>query len=601
VRRLLGFLVFAIAIAASTVVPANAQDSRPNILLVLFDDVGFTDFGAYGGFARTPNIDALARQGTKFSRFCSSPFCGPSRAMLMTGMDNHQVGMGTLVETVTSEMQKFPGYSMKWNDDQKTIASRLSKAGYQTFVTGKWGIGKTGANLPNRFGFDRSYVMDATGGSNYDASPYLPGYDDVSWYEDGKPVTLTDDYYSSRSLVDKLIEYVDARDSNKPFFGFLSLQAVHIPVQAPKSFIDGYDGVFDAGWDVMREEKLQRAIELGLVPATTKLAPAPKTHRSWDDLSAKDKVIAAREMQVNAGMLEAADQNFGRLLEHLKKAGVLENTIVIVTSDNGAESGETEFHGAIKTAVLEGIKLIEGFDTSFENLGQPHSLTAIGPEWASVSSAPFHLYKFYSSEGGLRVPLVVTGPGIAASDLRHAPVHVTDLVPTLLEAAGVEYSVDDFYGRSLLTVLKGDSEKSYTDQESFAFEVSGNAALYRGNWKITRLAAPLGDSQWRLYDLSIDPGETTDVSAEKPVLFEELKGEYQAYSEEVGVLELGPDDFAHKQLFKNIATKSLKKYWLYLVALAFSLGLVIFVIFRLARKLMRRPAAGTPIGSQQTT
>ena len=276
-HRLLRLFVFAVVVSVSIVVPpAFAQDSRPNILLVLFDDVGFTDFGAYGGYARTPTIDALARKGTKFSRFYSSPFCGPSRAMLLTGMDNHQVGMGTLVETVTPEMQKYPGYSMKWKDDQKTIASLLSKAGYQTFVTGKWGIGKTGANLPNRFGFDRSYVMDATGGSNYDASPYLPGYDDVSWFEDGKPVTLPDDYYSSRSLVDKLIEYVDARDASKPFFGFLSLQAVHIPVQAPTSFIDGYDGVFDAGWDVLREEKLQRAIELGLVPATTKLPSPPK-------------------------------------------------------------------------------------------------------------------------------------------------------------------------------------------------------------------------------------------------------------------------------------------------------------------------------------
>ena len=180
VRRLLRLSVFAVVLSVSIVVPpAIAQDSRPNILLVLFDDVGFTDFGAYGGYARTPTIDALARQGTKFSRFYSSPFCGPSRAMLLTGMDNHQVGMGTLVETVTPEMKKYPGYSMKWKDDQKTIASLLSKAGYQTFVTGKWGIGKTGANLPNRFGFDRSYVMDATGGSNYDASPYLPGYDDV--------------------------------------------------------------------------------------------------------------------------------------------------------------------------------------------------------------------------------------------------------------------------------------------------------------------------------------------------------------------------------------------------------------------------------------
>lgn len=165
---------FFVATLCSTDV--SAQDKRPNILVILFDDVGFMDFGAYGSDSRTPNIDTLATKGTMLSRYYTSPFCGPSRAMLMTGMDNHQTGMGTLVETVSPKLQSKPGYSMAWGREQKTIASLLSAAGYQTFVTGKWGIGKTGANLPNAFGFDRSYVMDATGGSNYNAKPYLPGY-----------------------------------------------------------------------------------------------------------------------------------------------------------------------------------------------------------------------------------------------------------------------------------------------------------------------------------------------------------------------------------------------------------------------------------------
>ncbi|MGF1511779.1 MAG: arylsulfatase [Myxococcota bacterium] len=593
-RRLYRSFLTAVLVSAPTAMPAFAQTGRPNILLVLFDDVGFSDFGAYGGYARTPNIDAMAKDGAMLSRFYSSPFCGPSRAMLMTGMDNHQVGMGTLVETVTPEMQEFPGYSMRWEQHQKTIASLLSDAGYQTFVTGKWGIGKTGANLPNKFGFDRSYVMDATGGSNYDASPYLPGYDDVDWFEDGEPVTLPEDYYSSRSLVDKLIEYVDQGDPNKPFFGFLSLQAVHIPVQAPTSYIDGYNGVFDAGWDVMRDQKLERTMALGLVPPTTKLAPAPETHRAWEDLSPDDKAISAREMQVNAGMLEAADANIGRLLDHLEARGVLENTIVIVTSDNGAEAAETEFKGALQTALLEGVKLIEGLDTSYDNLGQPRSLTAIGPEWAAVSSAPFDLYKFYGSEGGLRVPLVIAGPGITASGIVDAPIHVADLVPTLLDAVGVSYDPDTFYGRSAIPVLTGAAETSYSDQESFGFEVSGNAALYRGNWKITRLAAPLGDSQWRLYDLSTDPGETTDLSSERPELFEDMKAEYRSYSQTVGVFELGPEDSAFKELFKKIATKSLHKYWPYLVGLVgvvIALILAIYAAVRFARITIRRAAA----------
>ncbi|MEL6103712.1 MAG: sulfatase-like hydrolase/transferase, partial [Pseudomonadota bacterium] len=408
----------ALLITAATALPATAQETRPNILVVLFDDVGFTGFGAYGADAATPRIDGLAQSGTLFSRYYSSPFCGPSRAMLMTGLDNHQTGMGTLVETVTPEQRALPGYSMVWEDDQQTIASLLAEAGYQTYVSGKWGIGAKGKNLPDRFGFDRSYVMDSTGGSNYDHSHYLPGYPEVSWYEDGEPVRLPEDFYSSRNLVDQMIRYIEEGDADQPFFGFLSLQAVHIPVQAPAEYIDRYDGVFDAGWDVMREERLERAIALGLVPATTTLAPVHEDHRAWDALSDREKEVAARAMQVNAGMKEAADFHIGRLLDHLDATGQLENTIVVVTSDNGAESGVTSLENPVFNTLLSGIHRLEGYDTSPENMGLPGSLTAIGPEWASVEASPFNLYKFYSSEGGLRVPLVMAGPGIDVTGIQ---------------------------------------------------------------------------------------------------------------------------------------------------------------------------------------
>ena len=374
----------AFAIVALTAIPAFAQDTRPNILVVLFDDVGFTGFGAYGADAKTPTIDALAQSGPLFSRSYTSPFCGPSRAMLLTGQDNHQTGIGTLVESVTPEQLELPAYSMLWDEDQTTIASLLSEAGYRTYVTGKWGIGAKGKNLPNRFGFDRSYVMDSTGGSNYDHTHYLPGYPEVPWYEDGEPVRLPEDFYSSRNLVDQMIRYIDKGDADQPFFGFLALQAVHIPVQAPGEFIDRYDGVFDAGWDVMRKERWQRTIELGLVPPTTTLAPVHEDHRAWDDLSAQEKADAARAMQVNAGMKEAADFHIGRLLDHLEQSGQLENTIVVVTSDNGAESGVIGLENPVVNLLLSGIHRIEGLDTSPENMGLPGSLTAIGPEWASV-------------------------------------------------------------------------------------------------------------------------------------------------------------------------------------------------------------------------
>lgn len=591
--RILNAALAVLLLLGSAQAPALAQDQparRPNILLILFDDVGFSGIGVYGGDERTPRIDSLAQRGVILSRYYTSPFCGPTRAMLMTGMDNHQVGIGTLVETVTPEMQSAPGYSMRWQADQQTIGTMLAQAGYQTYVTGKWGIGEIGANLPDKFGFERSYVMDATGGGNYDAKPYLPGSHSVEWFEDGAPITLPQDYYSSRTLVDKMIEYVDAGDPNRPFFGYLALQAAHMPIQTPVEYVDRYNGVFDRGWDVLREERLRRAIDRGLVPPTTKLKPAPAVHRAWNDLSPQEKAVATREMQVNAGMMEAADHHIGRLLDHLQAAGQLDNTIVMVLSDNGAESGQSRISGVANLA-LDAVKLIEGFDTSYDNLGQRRSVTAVGPEWASVLSSPFDLYKFYGSEGGLRVPLVIAGPGIAASGVEHAPVHVADLVPTMLEAAGVAYDPAQFYGRSVLPMLSGASETTYSDNESFAIEVSGNAALYRGKWKITRNAPPLGDNQWRLYDISTDPGETTDLAGANPKLFAEMLAEYRAYANKVGVLELTPEENATKILADNLTAKAINKYWPYALGFILALGAAVFVAFRLAAMAFRRRAA----------
>jgi len=575
---------------AEAVAPKAAPVTPPNILVVLFDDVGFTGFGAYGGDARTPNIDALAQSGTLFSRYYSSPFCGPSRAMLMTGMDNHQTGMGTLVETVTPEQRALPGYSMIWAEGQETIATRLSEAGYRTYVTGKWGIGAKGKNLPDRFGFDRSYVMDSTGGSNYDHTHYLPGYPKVSWYEDGQPVTLPEDFYSSRNLVDQMISYIDEGDADQPFFGFLSLQAIHIPVQAPAEFIDRYDGVFDAGWDVMREERWQRTMELGLVPETTVLATVHEDHRAWDDISPSEQAVAARQMQVNAGMIAAADFHIGRLLDHLETTGQLDNTIVVVTSDNGPESGVTKFGNPLYDLLLSGIHSLEGFDTSPENMGLPGSLTAIGPEWASVSASPFNLYKFYSSEGGLRVPLVIAGPGVETTGIKDAPVHVADLMPTLLDAAGVDYEAGALYGRSIMPVLAGQTNQTRGENESFGVEVSGNAALYRGNWKLVRTALPRGDFTWRLFDLSVDPGETNDLSAQYPDLFAEMRAEYDAYSNQTGTLDLARDDYAQAQLFANLLDRIMGKYWPYLAGLVLTLLAGLFGVFSLARMAFRRLA-----------
>lgn len=571
--------------AEATPLLETKDNDRPNILLVMLDDVGFMGLGVYGSDAATPNIDKIAQQGMQFSRYYTAPMCGPSRAMLMTGQDSHQVGMATLVESLTPEMEQHPSYSMEWQDNQKTLASRLKKSGYQTFVSGKWGIGRNGKNLPHRFGFDRSFVLDATGASNYQEKPYMALYKTVKWFEDGKRVSLPEDFYSSRDLVDKMITYVDEADTNKPFFAYLSLQAIHIPVQVPLEYIDKYNGVFDQGWDEMRKQRLQKAIHLGLVPSSTTLANVPESHRNWDELSAADKTYWARMMQVNAGMTEAADYHIGRLLKYLEKQGKLDNTLVVITSDNGSEYN-TIGQGANSVIENIGTKLWMqslNWDTDLDNLGQRNSLAAIGPEWASVTSAPFNLYKFNSSEGGQRVPLVMSGPGIRNLGLVSGRAHITDIVPTLLEQAAVPFNPDEFYGRSLTPMLNAQIDDVWGD-DSFAFETSGNASVYRGNWKIALIKQPLGDETWHIYDVVNDPGETTDLATKFPVLFQEMLNEYQAYSKMVGIIELGKGENAINQIRANAIKERVTDNWPKVLILLVVIGLIVFGIKKAKQK-----------------
>ncbi|MCD8521776.1 MAG: arylsulfatase [Saccharospirillaceae bacterium] len=568
---------------------ADEQPARPNILIVLLDDVGFMDFSAYGSDTETPNFDEIGQSGVMLTRYYTAPLCGPSRASLMTGQSPHQVGAATLTEVLNDEMRQLPGYSMTWPDQQKTIASRLKEAGYQTFVSGKWGIGDIGANLPHRFGFDKSWVLDSTGSSNYKAKSYLPHYTEVKWYEDGKRVNLPEDFYSSRNIVDKMIEYIDSADPKAPYFGYLSFQAIHIPLQVSPEYINKYNDVFSRGWDVMRKERLQRAIDLGLVPETTRLSDGAYNSRKWDSLTADEKIYWARAMQVNAGMLESADFHFGRLVDHLKSKGQLENTIILVTSDNGPEYNTLGKTSKPALRAFEHLWMaIEGWDVSYENLGQAGNLAAIGHEWASVSAAPFHLFKFNASEGGMRVPLVVSGPGIKNRGFVNGRAQVADITPTLLDFAGVDYNPDEFYGRSLKSILSSEANNVYGEDDSFVFEVSGAAALYRGNWKITKTPPPHGDGNWHLYDISTDPGETTDVSEVHPGMFQSMIAEYQAYANEVGVFELPAGESSRKQLIINAIKGTATNYWYLFVMIAVAQILILYFVYRIIKRLVVR-------------
>jgi arylsulfatase A-like enzyme len=568
-RVLLPFLALAALVAATG--PASPAGSRPNVVIILADDVALMDFGAYGGEARTPHIDALAGRGALFTQYRASPLCSPSRAMLLTGMDAHLTGVATIPEVLPAEQRGQPGYRMALEPGVLTLADRLRAQGYRTVMAGKWHMGEAADEMPQAHGFDRSFALAASGADNWDDRSYMPYYQDAPWFEDGVETSLPEDFYSSRFIVDTAIKYLAETDPAKPFFAYLPFQAIHIPVQAPQEFIDRYKGRYDQGWEVLRKERHQRAQALGLIPQGAPLAALPPDFRLWDSLSDEDRALYAARMEVNAAMLEAMDFHIGRLIAHLKAKGEYDNTIFIVSSDNGPEPSRGD-----NIATLSLFHWLTGYDIGLETMGGPGHWGFIGPEWAAAAATPGAWFKFYATEGGIRVPLIMAGPGIAPRRI-DSPAMITDIAPTVLDWLDVDPQASagkPITGRSLLPVLSGAAESAYGPDEARAVEVSGNSALYLGDYKITRSVPPVGDGQWRLYNLARDPGETTDLSASEPAVMQRLLAEYSAYANRVGVLEMPEGYDSMAQVTRNVGARLLNNYpWLYAV-----LGAVLLVL-----------------------
>lgn len=562
--------------------PPSGAGKQPNIVLILIDDAGYTDLGAYGSEIATPTLDALAAKGTKFANFHASPMCAPSRAMLLTGVDSHTAGVANLPESTPPEHRNNPAYQGKLSKDVVTVASQLKAGGYRTYMAGKWHLGHDAASLPNARGFDRSLALEATGGDNYQQRPYFPIYTGQEWYEDGKPTTLPRDFYSSQLLVDRMIGYIDsAPKDGKPFFAYLPMLAIHMPVQAPAEYIARYDGRYADGWAALRQARKAGAVKAGLIDAESPMGPMPANVADWSKLSKKDQQAWAKRMAVNAGMLESMDAHLGRLVSHLKTTGQYDNTVFVVLSDNGPE-------GADPTA-----------DPTFRNWlravgyknqpGGKGTWSAVGPGWASASAAPGALFKFYASEGGTRVPLILSGPGIKAGAVTRGFSIITDITPTLLDLAGVA-PAHPLDGRSLRPVLTGAAASPYDAATPIAMEAAGEAALWKGDLKIVKGAGPLADPAWRLYDITRDPGETNDLAAARPAELAALKADYAAYAKRVGVAEIPPGYAADKQVAKNILKSLVRTYGPFFIG---ALVVVLLLLIGLA-VVMRR--AGESFG-----
>jgi arylsulfatase len=525
----------------------SLADERPNIVLIIADDLGFSDIGAFGSEIRTPNLDALAMDGVRLTNFHAAPTCAPSRSMLLTSVDHHLAGSGVNPATLfrLPELRGRPGYEGYLNDSVVTFVSLLNDAGYHTYITGKWDPGTRPGQLPIDHGFDKSFVMTGGGASHFHdmagmsrPAPVMP------YYEDGRRVdNLPEDFYSSEFYTDRIIEYVNSNDDGQPFLAYLSFTAAHWPLQVPDDWLDRYADDYEEGWHAVRESRFRRMKDLGVIPAHSELSLGHPAVQDWDKLLPAQREVELKRMRVYAAMIENMDHHIGRFAQFLKQRDTSRETIIVFISDNGAEGN------AIDGILDNSYWIPSNFDNRLENLGRQGSYMWLGVGWGDASVSPFALFKSYATAGGLRTPAIIhSSSGRFDSGTRDTIVTVRDIAPTLLELAGVEphdgsydgRTVHQMSGTSLLEYLGGHAATVHGD-EPLGWELYGNRALIKGEWKAVRVFPPAGSGNWELFNLKTDPSENYDLAADFPDVMAELIADWDAYAAANGVAVFDKD------------------------------------------------------------
>ena len=533
--------LIALVLASLVSATVKAANERPNILLVMADDMGWTDLGSFGSEISTPNLDRLAKRGLLFTDFHVSVACSPTRSMLMSGNDNHVAGLGNMGELLTENQVGKPGYEGHLNDRVVSLAEVLRENGYHTFMAGKWHLGHGEGQLPFDRGFEESFSMLVGGASHFsDMLGILPRDNPAAYSRNGKHLKeLPPDHYSSMSFADHLIDSIRSnRGDGKPFLAYLAFQAVHDPVQVPEPWLSKYRGKYDDGYEALKHQRWESAKQLGIVPNSAELAEPHPSIKLWSELTDEQRKLEVRGMEVYAGMLDAMDYHYGRVIDFLKDIGEYENTVIIFLSDNGANPWySTDYPGATEP------EFKNQFDNSFRNIGHPRSNYAYGIGFASGSGGPLDKFKMTVGEGGIRAPLLIAGPGIKGGGRIESFAYVTDVMPTLLDIAGVDFPtefkgrrIEPMRGRSMLGLLDGTKQAIYGSDEFVGGEMSGGKWMRRGDLKAVMIPKPYGTGEWRLYNLAEDPGEANDLSGNSPDELKALVSAWDRYADEVGVV-----------------------------------------------------------------
>ncbi len=540
------------ASAASISVPAYADatksDARPNFLVIVADDLGYSDIGAFGGEISTPNLDRLALAGLRLTDFHTAPTCSPTRSMLLSGTDNHRAGLGNMAEFTAPNQKGQPGHEGYLRADVASLAERLGANGYRTLQSGKWHLGLRPEDDPHARGFQHSFTL-LEGAHNHFGTDIGKT---ATYREDGRLLTeLPANFYSSDTFTTKLIEQLQSTsqgaEGRKPFFAYLTFTAPHFPLQAPPAEIAKYRGRYDAGFEALRLERLKRQVELGLVDAGT-VAHLPALPKGpWESYTPQQQRFAARNMEVYAGMVDRVDQNVSRVVAELKRSGQYDNTVILFLSDNGAAGrGVNDVKlGHISDSVAVA-------DNSVDNLGSATSYSSYDRGFAQAATTPSWLHKSFPTEGGTRTVSFFVGKGIARHGIGRAYGNVMDVVPTFLDLAGVPVTGGEFNGRKVQPILgkswapylQGRSEWIYAPDDAVGTELFGTRALRQGDWKIT----DIGDGHWHLFNLAQDPGETRDLGPQEPARLVALTARWDDYAKNVGVIMPQPALGHYKQL-----------------------------------------------------
>jgi arylsulfatase A-like enzyme len=524
-RRIFLAIGLAALLSVGAVSPLWAQaadgTNRPNVVVILVDDMGWSDIGCYGSEIPTPNLDRLAQQGLRFTQFYNTGRCSPTRASLLTGHYPHQAGMGHLDATVKLG---HPGFQGKIASHSVTLAEVLGEAGYFTAMTGKWHLGQQHGTPPWKRGFERSLNLQAGGVYFYNQTGSKGG---AKLYLNGEERPLNDpqfgEWYGTHLWTDWGLTFIDeAKQKKQPFFLYLAHCAPHFPLMATPEAIAKHRGKYRAGWDKLRDERHRRQIEMGLVDARWPLTPRADNSPAWDSLSEAEKDRFDHMMAIYAAMIETMDESVGTLVAGLQERGELDNTLILFLSDNGgnAESGPNGRY--------------EG-----ENPGDAHSNVFLGQNWATLANTPFRKWKHYVHEGGSATPLIAHWPrGIAAAErgkLNHQPGHLVDILPTLVDLCGAKYpptfageSIEPLEGVSLAPALAG---QPFVREQPLFFNHEDNRAVRDGRWKLVALAG----QPWELYDLTADRTELKNLAAEQPDRVAQMAGAYTAWAERTHV------------------------------------------------------------------